>query len=141
MDLGTLQLCRQGRIPNHRLQIPAWNSPHSSQNKEPPKPRRYQVLTSFFFCCFFFAFKHAGFHRELVKAETLSLSNLPSLEDAKRGGEKDSGLPPAGIPKSAQSWNFCSCEMKMQENKSPIRGGREWMDLLIPLINEFHLPH
>lgn len=128
---GHLQLCRRGGIPSHSL------------NKEPPSPGVIRSLNRHFL-----AFKRSGSRPELVRAQTLSLSNLPSLEDAKGAGQGDFGLPPAGTANSAQCWNFCIYEMKMQANKIPIRGGREWMDespslrdLLLPLMNEFHLPH
>ena len=100
----------------------------------------------------FLAFKCSGSCSELVRAEMLSLSNLPSLEDVKGGG--DGGFL------SFFCWNFqlgsvlkilCLClrgttKMKMQANKSAIRCVSKWMNerssrqvFLSPLINEFHL--
>lgn len=102
----------------------------------------------------FLAFKCSGSRSELVRAEMLSLSNLPSLEDAKGSG--DGGFL------SFFCWNFqlgsvlkflCAClrsktKMKMQANKSSIRHVSKWMNecsslqvFPSPMINEFHLLH
>jgi len=102
----------------------------------------------------FLAFKCSGSCSKLLRAETLSLSNLPTLEDVKGGG--DGGFL------SFFCWNFqlssvlkflhaClpgKTKMKMQANKSTIRHVSKWMNecsslqvFLSPVINEFHLLH